>query len=176
MRIKRTALILACALVPTLLRAQAGSERVEAPTSESAAQYPSEWAPGPDRTSVPEWAQPGRIRFARWDGGPLETAKYMLSSYPGFNPPIPDYVYALTNWLDPRTVSLLREANVNLIWVTFSNGFSEQTERPQQELARRYIEECHRQGIHVMAYESISQSPICFGRICTSICPNLATG
>jgi hypothetical protein len=86
----------------------------------------------------------------------METAKYILSSYPGFNPPIPDYVYAMTNWYDPRTVSLLREANVNLIWVTFSNGWSEQTERPQQELVRRYIEECHRQGIHVMAYESIS--------------------
>lgn len=156
MRIKRIVFILACTLVSTLLRAQTGKEGVEAPTSESAAQYPSEWAPGPERTSLPAWATPGRIRFARWDGGPLETAKYILSGYPGFNPPIPDYIYALANWYDPRTVSLLREANVNLIWVTFSNGFSDQTERPQQELARRYIEECHRQGIHVMAYESIA--------------------
>ena len=156
MRIKRIVFILACTLVSTLLRAQTGNEGVEAPTSENAAHYPSEWAPGPERTSLPEWATPGRIRFARWDGGPLETAKYILSGYPGFNPPIPDYIYALANWYDPRTVSLLREANVNLIWVTFSNGFSDQTERPQQELARRYIEECHRQGIHVMAYESIA--------------------
>ncbi len=43
-----------------------------------------------------------------------------------------------------------------MIWVTFSNGFSNQTEKLNQEQLARYISECHRQGIHVMAYESIT--------------------
>lgn len=43
-----------------------------------------------------------------------------------------------------------------MIWVTFSNGFSNHTEKLHQEDVVRYIAECHRQGIHVMAYESIA--------------------
>lgn len=118
--------------------------------------YPSDWPPGPSRLSVPDWTKPGRIRFSRWDGGPIETAKAFLSGWPGFNPPRPDYVYEMTNWYDSRTIRLLREANINLIWVTFSNGFSIPTEGVQREQLRTYIDECHRQGIHVMAYESIA--------------------
>jgi hypothetical protein len=121
-----------------------------------AAVYPAQWAVGPLTLSVPEWAKPGRIRFTRWDGGAIKTAKAFLSGWPYFNPPLPDYVYTMTNWYDPRTVALLREASFNVVWVTFSNGFSIPTERSHQEQVRQYIEECHRQGIHVMAYESIA--------------------
>jgi hypothetical protein len=127
---------------------------MEVPAS-SAAEYAVQWPAGPLQSSVPEWAKPGCIRFCRWDGGAIETAKAFLSGWPGFNPPIPDYVYTMTNWYDPRTVALLREASFNVVWVTFSNGFSIPTERAHQEQVRRYIDECHRQGIHVMAYESI---------------------
>src|SRR6185295_14081210 len=116
----------------------------------------AEWSAGPPHTSRPVWAQPGSIRFARWDGGSIETAKAFLSGWPGFNPPIPSYVHVMTNWYDLRTVRFLRQADINLVWVTFSNGFSISTERPHQKQVRRYIEECHRQGIHVMAYESIA--------------------
>ena len=118
--------------------------------------YPSRWPAGPGPDSLPEWARPGRIRFARWDGGRIETAKAMLSGWPGFNPPDPERVYSMTNWYRPETVRFLREAGINLIWVTFSNGFSIETEAPHQEQLRRYIDECHRQGIRVMAYESIA--------------------
>ncbi len=118
--------------------------------------YPAKWPAGPSKDSVPEWARPGRIRFARWDGGRIETAKAMLSGWPGFNPPDPNRVDTMTNWYQPETVRFLREAGVNMIWVTFSNGFSIQTEAPHQQQVRRYIDECHRQGIRVMAYESIA--------------------
>lgn len=62
----------------------------------------------------------------------------------------------MTNWYDRRTIPLLRQAGINMVWVTFSNGFSIPTERAHQEEVHRYIEECHRHGIHVMAYESIA--------------------
>ena len=130
--------------------AQSSEEGVGRPT------YPRQWPPGPRESSVPDWARPGKIRFARWDGGPLETAKAMLSGWPGFNPPVPDFLYTMTNWYDPSTVQLLRDAGFNLIWITFSNGFSNQTESFQRELAGRYIDECHRSGIHVLAYQSIA--------------------
>src|ERR1700679_3053002 len=54
--------------------------------------YPAQWPAGPTPDSVPDWAKPGRIRFARWDGGPLETAKGILSGWSKFNPPDPNYV------------------------------------------------------------------------------------
>jgi len=118
--------------------------------------YPAQWPAGPSVDSVPEWAKPGRIRFARWDGGRIETAKAILSGWPGFNPPDPNRLDTMTNWYRPETVRLLREGGINMIWVTFSNGFSNQTEKPNQEQLRQYIDECHRQRIHVMAYESIA--------------------
>ena len=141
-------------LAPAGLWAQVGSER--GMPRQIGPTYPAEWPQGPGPDSVAAWAKPGAIRFARWDGGRIETAKAFLSGWPGFNPPIPDNVYTMTNWYDPQTIRLLRQAGINMVWVTFSNGFSIPTEHNHQEQLRRYIAECHRQGIHVMAYESIA--------------------
>jgi hypothetical protein len=141
-------------LAPACLWAQVGSEK--GMPRQTATEYPAEWPPGPGPDSVPAWAKPGSIRIARWDGGRIETAKAMLSGWPGFNPPIPDDVYTMSNWYDPQTLHLLRDAGINVAWVTFSNGFSIPTEQRHREQLRRYIAECHRQGIHVIAYESVA--------------------
>jgi hypothetical protein len=105
--------------------------------------------------AVPEWARTGNFSFARWDGGPIEVSKGVLSGWPGFVVPDPQVIYATENLYDPRTIELIQHAHVNWIWVTWSNGFSNQTEEPQHILLRKYIEECHRRGIHVTAYLSI---------------------
>ncbi len=140
-------------IIPATLFSQS---TVENPETAQGLMKPVEWPAGPARDSVPAWARNGLIRFARWDGGRIETAKAILSGWPNFWPPDPDVLYATDNWYDPGTVRLLRQAGINMIWVTFSNGFSNQTEKLHQEQLARYIAECHRQGIHVMAYESIS--------------------
>lgn len=118
-------------------------------------EYLTNWPVQP-RSSVPEWARPGRVRFARWDGGQLEAAKAVLSGWSDFSPVNPNYLDTMVRWYDPRTISFLREAHINLIWVTFSNGFSNETEKPQQEVLRTYIAECHKQGIRTVAYESVT--------------------
>ena len=104
---------------------------------------------------VPEWARTGNFSFARWDGGPLEVSKGALSGWPGFVTPDSQVTYATTNLYDPGTIELLERAHVDWIWVTWSVGFSNQTEAAQQAILRKYIEECHRHGIHVTAYMSI---------------------
>jgi hypothetical protein len=104
---------------------------------------------------IPQWALTGNFSFARWDGGPLEAAKGALSGWPDFVVSDPEVIYATKNLYDPASIALLQRARVNWIWVTWSNGFSNQTEAPQQALLRQYIEECHRHGIHVSAYISI---------------------
>ena len=105
--------------------------------------------------AVPEWARTGNFSFARWDGGPLEVSKGVLSGWPGFVVPDPQVIHATTDLYDPATIELLERAQVSWIWVTWSVGFSNQTEAAQQAVLRKYIEECHRHGIHVTAYMSI---------------------
>lgn len=107
--------------------------------------------------SVPEWARPGRYRPARWDGGPIETEKGRLSDWPNFTLADDRGVMAATrDWHNPRTVEFLKTAHINWAWITWSVGFSRQTEEAQWAQARRYIEECHRSGIRVAAYLSIA--------------------
>jgi hypothetical protein len=105
--------------------------------------------------TLPEWARTGNFSFARWDGGPIEVSKGALSGWPGFVVPDPQVTYATSNLYDPVTIQLIEHARVNWIWVTWSVGFSNQTEEAQQAVLRKYIEECHRRGIHVTAYMSI---------------------
>src|SRR5215467_5222710 len=92
-------LLIAIALSASLW-SQVGFE----PTSKS--MYPAHWPKGPSSDSVPDWAKPGRIRFARWDGGKMETAKAILSGWPGFNPPDPNRLESMTNWYQPETIRL----------------------------------------------------------------------
>lgn len=106
--------------------------------------------------SVPEWARTGNFTFARWDGGPIEVSKGTLSGWPGFTAPDAQVIYATTHLYDPGTIELLERANVSWIWVTWSVGFSNQSEEAQHVLLRKYIEECHRHSIHVTAYISIA--------------------
>ncbi len=151
---KKILLLSAALLFAVALRAQVGSEN--GMPRQIGAGYPAEWPQGPSQDSIPSWAKSGTIRIARWDGGRIETAKAILSGWPGFNPPVPDNLYSMSNWYNPETIHLLRDAGINLAWVTFSNGFSIPTEQNHREQLRRYIEECHRQGIHVIAYESVA--------------------
>jgi hypothetical protein len=86
--------------------------------------------PAADMT-LPPWAARGQIRFARWDGGALETVKGPLSGW--YYMPHPQSIEFTTNWYaDGRGIELLLAAGINCIWVTFSNGFSLATELPQQ--------------------------------------------
>ena len=106
----------------------------------------------PDR--VPPWAQTGRFRYARWDGGIIEAAKGFLSGWPSWREP--DQLMAVANWYELRNVELVELGHLNWIWVTFSTGFSLESERPHQEQLKQFIAACHRHGIHVTAYLSIA--------------------
>jgi hypothetical protein len=124
------------ALAPRVLAQTQGA--VESPTAHSSP-YPAVWPTEMDRSSIPAWAAPGKIRFARWDGGRIETAKAFLSGWTGLNPPDPDVLYTMTNWYDLGTIPLLKKAHINLIWATFSVGFSMETEEAHQAQVRRYM-------------------------------------
>ena len=120
--------------------------------------YLPEWPAGPPASSVPDWAHPGRIRFSRWDGGPIETAKAMLSGWAGFNPPIPDYLLRddqLVSALDDRGCCARREHQFDLGDV-LPTAFPSPPRSGSARCSASTSTQCHRQGIHVMAYESVA--------------------
>ena len=103
---------------------------------------------------LPEFARPWRVRYARWDGGPIHVAKGILSGW--IYLPEPYCVYAMTNWYSPQTIALLRAAGINWIWVTWSVGFPPEDESLQWDILRPYIALCHHEGTHVTAYLSMT--------------------
>jgi len=96
------------------------------------------------------------IYFVRYDGGPLEVEKGMITGWPYIKNPInkdvTDKLYSKPN----QAVELLNRLNSNWIWVTWSNGFSIQTESKQWEELKCFIFEMHNAEINVTAYLSLS--------------------
>lgn len=121
--------------------------------------YAEVWFPVPsypyaDKESAPDWLKSQKLNFSRWDGGPIETCKGMLSGWPYFNAPWPSVIDATNRWYDLQTVDLAEKMGYNFLWLTFSVGYSMQQERYQCETLRPYIQECHKRGIRVAAYMS----------------------
>ena len=108
----------------------------------------------PSRTSVPPWALPGRMRFARCDGGPLEVCKAFMSGWEAIRHP--DAILPCATFYDDATIAMLRRARINWIWVTWSVGFSHETEAVQRRLLTPFIAKCHAAGIRITAYVSLT--------------------
>jgi hypothetical protein len=107
--------------------------------------------PGPEQ--IPEWAQQGKYRFARLDGGPIEILKTARSAWGmHFNARQKEVLGNLYSKYGDRMVDLLGQANVNWVWLTWSVGYSWQDETEQREQCRRLTSKLHAKGIHVAAY------------------------
>lgn len=136
-----------CASIPALI-AQI--------TKDSRYAHPSAQFKVVDRATVPSWLQTGRFRSARWDGGPIEAEKGILSGWADYTEDDPiGILQATRDWYNPRTVEFLKIAHINWAWVTWSNGFSTATEQQQRDILSRYINLCHQSHIRVSAYISI---------------------
>ena len=108
----------------------------------------------PSRASVPPWALPGRMRFARCDGGPVEVCKAFMSGWEAIRHP--DAILPCATFYDDATIAMLRRARINWIWVTWSVGFSHETEAVQRRLLTPFIAKCHAAGIRITAYVSLT--------------------
>lgn len=105
--------------------------------------------------SLPAWAQTGQYRCSRWDGGPLEAEKGKLSGWPLWEEGDAEGILsAVGKFYDFKSIAWAKRAGLNWVWVTWSVGFSHETERAQWDMLRPYIAECHKQGLHVTAYIS----------------------
>src|SRR5215469_8080757 len=106
---------------------------------------------------VPPWAEQGNFRFIRLDGGQIESWKAERTWW-GKNFSTEDKE-VLTHIYDrdfDQMLSLLKQAEFNWIWVTWSNGWSVKDEDQNRENLKKVIVRCHENGIHVSAYLSAS--------------------
>jgi len=106
---------------------------------------------------VPPWAEQGNLRFIRLDGGQIESWKAERTWWG--NKFSAEEKEVLTHIYDrdfQQMLGLLKQAEFNWIWVTWSSGWSLKDEDENRENLKKVIARCHENGIQVSAYLSAS--------------------
>jgi hypothetical protein len=107
----------------------------------------------PDGSRIPEWAQQGKFRFTRLDGGPIEILKTARSAWGmHFSAAEKDVLGNLYTRYGDRMIDLLDQAQINYVWLTWSVGYSWQDEAEQREQVRQFVAKLRKRGIRSAAY------------------------
>ncbi|MGA9900304.1 MAG: endo alpha-1,4 polygalactosaminidase, partial [Terriglobales bacterium] len=119
---------------------------------------PFEPVPKLDRAKpedVPPWAEQGNFRFIRIDGGQIESWKAERTWWgEKFSAREKDVLTHIYDRDFDQMLGLLKQAEFNWIWVTWSNGWSLKDEEENRENLKKVIARCRENGIHVSAYLS----------------------
>jgi hypothetical protein len=106
---------------------------------------------------VPPWAEQGNFRFIRLDGGRIESWKAERTWWgKTFSAEERDVLTHIYDRDFDQMLDLLKQADFDWIWVTWSNGWSFEEENENRENLKKVIAHCHENGIHVSAYLSAS--------------------
>jgi hypothetical protein len=106
---------------------------------------------------VPLWAEQGNFRFIRVDGGQIESWKAERTWWgQKFSAEEKDVLTHIYDRDFEQMLGLLKRAEFNWIWVTWSSGWSFKDENANRENLKTVVERCHENGIHVSAYLSAS--------------------
>jgi len=104
---------------------------------------------------VPPWAEQGNFRFIRLDGGQIESWKAERTWWgKKFSTEEKDVLTHIYDRDFEKMLGLLKQAEFNWIWVTWSNGWSLKDEQENRENLKKVVARCHENGIHVSAYLS----------------------
>ncbi len=124
-------------------------------TAQSFAPVPKLYRAKPE--DVPPWAEQGNFRFIRIDGGQIESWKAERTWWGSkFSAEEKDVLAHIYDRDFEQMLGLLKQAEFNWIWVTWSNGWSLKDEDENRENLKKVIARCHESGIHVSAYLSAS--------------------
>ncbi len=106
---------------------------------------------------VPPWAEQGNFRFIRLDGGQIESWKAERTWWGSkFSAEEKDVLSHIYDRDFEQMLGLLKQAEFNWIWITWSSGWSFKDEEENRENLKKVIARCHENGIHVSAYLSAS--------------------
>jgi hypothetical protein len=107
--------------------------------------------------NVPAWAEQGNFRFVRLDGGRIESWKAERTWWgKKFSAEEKDVLTHIYDREFEQMLGLLKQAEFNWIWVTWSSGWSIKDENENRENLKKVIARCHENGLHVSAYLSAS--------------------
>jgi hypothetical protein len=107
--------------------------------------------------NVPSWAQQGNFRFIRLDGGRIESWKAERTWWgKKFSAEDRDVLAHIYDRDFDKILGLLKQAEFDWIWVTWSSGWSFKDEEENRQNLQYVIARCHANGIHVTAYLSAS--------------------
>ena len=99
---------------------------------------------------LPPWAEQGNFRFIRIDGGQIESWKSERTWWgKKFSAEEKDVLTHIYDRDFEKMLALLKQAEFNWIWVTWSNGWSLKAEEDNRENLKKVIARCHENGIHV---------------------------
>jgi hypothetical protein len=108
---------------------------------------------GSEQPPLPSWLKSGTVRFARFDGGAIETQKTLRSDWASqFTPQDREILANLYGKHADRMIDLLVQAKINFVWVTYSVGFSWHDEEAQRAAVRELVKKLHAHGIKAAAY------------------------
>jgi hypothetical protein len=106
---------------------------------------------------LPVWAEQGNFRFIRIDGGKIESWKAERTWWgKKFSTEEKDVLTHIYDRDFEQMLALLKQAEFNWIWVTWSSGWSLKDEEENRKKLKKVIARCHENGIHVSAYLSAS--------------------
>jgi hypothetical protein len=106
---------------------------------------------------LPVWAEQGNFRFIRIDGGKIESWKAERTWWgKKFSTEEKDVLTHIYDRDFEQMLGLLKQAEFNWIWVTWSSGWSIKDEEENRKKLKKVIARCHENGIHVSAYLSAS--------------------
>jgi hypothetical protein len=106
-----------------------------------------------EKPPLPSWLKSGTVRFARFDGGAIETEKTLRSEWAAqFTTQDREILTNLYGKHADRMMDLLVQAKINFVWVTYSVGFSWHEEEAQRVAVRELVKKLHARGIQVAAY------------------------
>jgi hypothetical protein len=106
---------------------------------------------------VPPWAEQGNFRFIRLDGGQIESWKADRTWWgKEFSADEKDVLTHIYDRDFEQMLGLLKQAEFNWIWVTWSSGWSVRDEEENRENLKKVIARCHENDIRVSAYLSAS--------------------
>ena len=105
--------------------------------------------------NLPAWAEQGNFRFIRLDGGGIESRKAERTWWgQNFSEREKDVLAEIYGEDFDKMLGLLKQAEFNWVWVTWSNGWSLNDEEENREQLATVIDKCHKNGIKVTAYMS----------------------
>ena len=106
---------------------------------------------------IPPWAEQGNFRFIRLDGGRIESWKAERTWWGRkFSPKERDVLTHIYDRDFDQMLGLLKQADINWIWVTWSSGWSLNDENENRKSLEKVVQRCHENGVHVSAYLSAS--------------------